>query len=202
LPVPPFTIAGRKTASTRMFVSYNFEGDTSPDDMRPFPLYSRFKHECAGIVVFDILIANCDRGPRNLKVDNAAKPTAFHLIDHERALFYIYKGEGIKRLETRRGRLGITDSGESDDSHCLVEMLDDIDHIADWIARVHELPNWFIDDVCEAMWKVSLNREECDAAKRFLKERRDGIGKLVLDNRTRFPRIHPLKWPIFFGERK
>ena len=109
LPVPPFAIVSKKSRNTAMFISYSCEGDTTPDDVDPAALYAKFPSECTGIVVFDILLVNCDRNGGNLKVDNPASPKAFYLIDHERALFYIYKPGGIRRLRSRQDRLGVTD---------------------------------------------------------------------------------------------
>jgi hypothetical protein len=158
-------------------------------------LYAKFPRDCTGIVVFDILIANCDRNGSNLKVDNPVSPKAFYLIDHERALFYVYKSEGIKQLRSRDDRLGVTDGGDScDEWHCLVELLDDIGHIQYWVQKIQTIPDDFIDDICEEMWKVSLTRFECNEAKRFLKERRDKIGQLILDHRDRFPLV--ADWPL------
>lgn len=196
LPVPPFAVVQKKSLATAMFTSYSFEGDSTPDDVDPQILYERFPFECTGIVLFDILIANCDRHGGNLKVDKPGAPRDFYLIDHERALFYIYKGEGIKRLKSREKRLGVTDGSESrDEWHCLVELLDSVDHITCWVKRVQDIPDWFIDEICDAMWKVSVSKQECAAVKEFLKRRRDSIGELIVANEKRFPGIK--NWPLF-----
>ncbi len=196
LPVPPFSIAGKRSQSTRMFISYSYDGDTTPDDVIPDKLYEKHSLAATGVVVFDILIANSDRHGANLKVDKPNNPSTFYLIDHERALFYIYKGEGKKRLASRIDRLGVTDGADSNQEwHCLVELVDSIDHLGHWVERVKSIPDWFLDEVCDEVWKISLTKGECDAVKEFLKRRRDDIGPLILAHRDRFPLIS--EWPLF-----
>ena len=195
LPVPPFAIVRKKSRSTTMFISQSYEGDSTPSDVNPANLYRGFPKETTGVVVFDIFIANCDRHGGNLKVDNPLKPRQFHLIDHERALFYIYKGEGIKRLQGREDRLGISDGSQSaDEYHCLIEELDSIEHLQFWIDRVASIPDWFIEDICEDVKKVACKSSECEYLKKFLKERKTKLQTLIQNNKSRFPRIS--KWPL------
>lgn len=180
-----------------MFASYSFEGVSKPKDALPIPLYAAFPHLCTGIVVFDVLIANCDRHGGNIKVDNPDKPTAVYIFDHERALFYIYQKEGIKRLDSRKDRLGVTDGSDSrDEWHCLVELLDSVESLIFWIQRVAEIPNQFIKSICEEMWKFQITRAECDAVQNFLIERKDRIAELILKHKDRFPKV-PKPWPMF-----
>jgi hypothetical protein len=183
-----------------MAISYNFDGDTKPDDVKPDVLYQRHPFICTGITLFDIYVANCDRNPGNLKVDNPQKPTTCYLIDHERALFYIYAGEGIKRLESRAKRLGVTDAGDSDDEwHCLVELLDSVDLIGEWVKRIQSIPGWFIDGICDEIATLSINRRETEAVKAFLKSRRDGFDELILNHKDRFISMPPrTQWPLIF----
>src|SRR4051794_25675553 len=65
LRIPPFSIMGRKSAATRMFASYSFDGSRKNDrkmkSCKPDALYRAFPDECTGIVLFDILVANFDR---------------------------------------------------------------------------------------------------------------------------------------------
>ena len=196
LPVPPFAIVSKKSRSTAMFISYSYEGDSTPDDVDPDALYNTFPKECTGIVVFDIFLVNCDRNGGNLKVDKPAFPKAFYLIDHERSLFYISKSEGIRRLRSRQDRLGVTDGADSaNEWHCLIELLDDVSHLEHWVQKVKTIPDEFINDICEEMWKMSITRPECDEVKKFLKTRRDKIGQLIIDHKDRFPRV--TNWPLF-----
>jgi hypothetical protein len=198
LPVPPFALVRKKSKKTGMFISYSFDGDSTPDDAEPQPLYDAFPNECTGVVVLDILTANCDRNSGNIKVDKPSAPKAFYVFDHERSLFYVHAKDGASHLKSREDRLGVTDGHDSvDEWHCLVELVDNVEFMHDWVVKVQSLPDWFIDDVCEEMWKVSITRPECDDVKAFLKRRRDKIGRLILKNKQRFPKIS--NWPLFLG---
>ena len=101
----------------------------------------------------------------------------------------------MPHLKSKEGRLGIVDGAASaDDYHCLVGLLDNIECMREWVGRVQSIPDWFIEDVCEEMWKVSITRPECDYLKDFLKRRRDNLGKLILEHKNRFPQIP--EWPL------
>ena len=195
LPVPPFAIVQKKSKNTAMFISDSYDGDSTPDDAEPQLLYDNFAKDCTGVVILDILTANCDRHPGNIKVDKPSSPKVFYLIDHERSLFYVHDKDGIGHLKSREDRLGVTDGDNSaNEWHCLVDLLDSVEYINQWVGRVLSIPDWFIDDVCEEMWKVSINRHECDYVKEFLKRRRDGLGKLILAHKSRFPKTSD--WPL------
>ncbi|MBX3443996.1 MAG: hypothetical protein KF774_16425 [Planctomyces sp.] len=199
LPVPPFALVQKRSPKSRMYISYDYEGDTTPDDVKPQPLYDNFPSAATGIVLFDILIANCDRHGGNLKVDKPNNPSAFYLIDHERALFYIYKGEGEKRLKSRIDRLGVTDGADSSDEwHCLVELLNDINFVQEWYCRVRDIPEWFIREVCNEVRRISIRKSECKAVCDFLKYRRDNLWQLLYSHRDRFPLIPKDAWtPLY-----
>jgi hypothetical protein len=198
LPIPPFSLQRKKTRSTVMFSSYSFEGDSKPANSDPAVLYKKFPEICAGVVVFDILVANFDRHHRNIKVDNAANPTTLYIIDHERSLFHLYPGRGIKQLKAVANRLGITDGTDSrNEWHCLIELLESADDISTWIGKVASLPNWFIETICNDVWKVSITAAERNAVIEWLKGRRDSLGPLILSHKDRFTSIDPKSWPMF-----
>src|ERR1044072_4485952 len=53
LPAPPFAIVPKKSRSAAMFISYSYDGDTTPDDVEPQALYDKYPSECTGIVLLD-----------------------------------------------------------------------------------------------------------------------------------------------------
>ena len=180
-----------------MFASYSFEGQAVTKNVIPSALYAKRPDLCTGIVVFDIFIINCDRNKTNIKVDKQSSPSVVHVFDHERSLFYVYPKEGTKRLQQGQSRLGITDSHDSggqDEWHCLIEHLDSIDILREWIHRVRTIPDWYIEDICNEVWKVSITKKERDAVIAFLKERRNEIGSLIQQHSDRFPQIS--NWPL------
>lgn len=196
LPVPPFALVAKRSRSTRMFASYSYEGDTTPADVEPSILYERHPRLCAGIVLFDILVANCDRHRGNLKVDKPAAPETVHLIDHDRAMFGVIAGNGVQRLQDIQDRLGVTDAPESrDEWHCLVELLASSDDMEHWLARIADIPDWLISEVCNDVHRIAITANERDEAIRFLQERRNNLGSLIHRHRDRFPRVQ--NWPLF-----
>ncbi|MBN2476463.1 MAG: hypothetical protein JXB62_17750 [Pirellulales bacterium] len=86
LPVPPFALMRKRDRRTVMFASISFEGETTPRDVEPSVLWAKHPRLCTGILLFDILIANCDRHAGNIKVDNRIAPKKVHVFDHEHAL--------------------------------------------------------------------------------------------------------------------
>ena len=195
LPVPPFSLLRKRSRSTAMFASYSFEGDTTPSDVRPEECFREFPDLCTGILVFDVFIANCDRHCGNVKVDRPGHPRRIYIIDHDHALFYVLPGEGVERLRSLDGRLGITGgSVTGQNRHIFLDVIDTTEHLGKWIDRVGDIRKWFIEDVCEAIVGIGVRRREINEVKRFLIERTQSIGSLISQHRTEFPRISD--WPL------
>ncbi len=196
LPVPPFSLLRKRPSSAAMFASYSFQGDSTPADVRPPECYQSHPRLCAGILVFDILIANCDRHRGNIKVDRAENPRRIHIIDHEHALFHVWPDEGIKRLRSFDGRLGITGGSVTGESrHIFLDEIDSTDHFAEWIARVGDIPNWFVEEICTAVVNIGVHKKEIGEVKKFIFKRRDSMGELLKQNHSEFTRIS--EWPLF-----
>lgn len=195
LPVPPFSLMRKRDRRTAMFASYSFEGDTTPGDVRPFECFREHPHLCSGILAFDILIANCDRHRGNVKVDNPPRPRRVHIIDHDRALLYVYPGEGISRLRSLVDRLGITGGSVSRQSrHIFLDVVDTAEHFAEWASRIRDIPKWFLRDVCSDVQGIGVRKRELAEVVAFLTERRDRLGSLILANKHEFPSISD--WPL------
>jgi hypothetical protein len=197
LPIPPFAIVTKKTPKTRMYISYSFDGDTKPDDIEPQPLYAKFPDICTGIVVFDIFVVNGDRHYGNLQVDKPSAPSSVYMIDHERALFNIETGQGIQRLERFKTKLGILGRDDSSAWHCLLEHVNNFDLVAKWVHRIAEIPDWFLEEACEEVWKVAITRAECDHVQDYLKHRRDHINQIIFSHKNDFPGVDPDAWGLF-----
>jgi hypothetical protein len=197
LPIPPFSLLRKKTRATTMFASYSFEGDSKPKNCNPAEVFKAYPKICAGVVVFDILVGNFDRHYRNIKVDRPLSPRWMRIIDHERCLFHVYPKEGIRRLRDIEGRLGITDGSHSGNEwHCLIQHLESVEDIKDWVFRASQIPDWFIEAICWDVWKISINKKEYETVIAFLKRRRDKLGELILDHKTRFDSIPFANWPL------
>ncbi|MCX7425015.1 MAG: hypothetical protein NTW96_05225 [Planctomycetia bacterium] len=196
VPVPPFAIMSKMGRRSAMFASISFEGDTTPRDVVPSILWEKHPRLCTGILVFDILIANCDRHAGNIKVDDPAAPKRVHVFDHDRALFHMFRGEGIKRLKAMEGRLGISGGSVSQGSrHCLIDEVNTADHFAYWLQRMETMPAWFIEDVCFQVRGLGAKKREAETVADFLNRRREQLGSLIQNNRAEFPSIND--WQLF-----
>jgi hypothetical protein len=165
--------------------------------VRPAECYNQHPRLCTGILLFDILIGNCDRHRGNIKVDNPNKPKRIHVFDHDHALFHVEPDKGCERLEAIKDRLGITGgSVSSQHRHIFLDEANSVPHMEEWCFRIRDIPPWFIEDVCQQVRGVGVRKKEIMKASEFLTERRDTLGPLILANKHEFPRIEPLDWPV------
>jgi hypothetical protein len=104
LPVPPGgVIQGRTPSGGPAWVSLNFspKGDRLPP-IDPPTVYEALPELCAGVVVFDVLIANGDRHRKNLAFLPSKK--RLEVFDHSHALLGIDKGAAIEHLSNVKDR--------------------------------------------------------------------------------------------------
>ncbi|MCE9547879.1 MAG: hypothetical protein K8T25_20600 [Planctomycetia bacterium] len=196
LPIAPFSIMGKNDPRTKMFVSVSFEGDSTPKHAIPDRLASQHPNLATGIIVFDVLIANNDRHSRNLKVDHPQRPKRVYVFDHDRSLFFIEPQRGVERLRTLENALGISAGALSGGNrHCLIDSIKTSAHFPGWLARVQDIPDWFIESICDEAADTGLTIDETAEAKTFLKYRRDHIGELISQHKTDFTAIRT--WPLF-----
>ncbi len=138
---------------------------------------------CTRIILFDMLIANQDRHPRNAKVDDPVTPTDIDLFDHDRALFGARRGQALKTLETREPALGIGLN------HCLAKAIDTCEFIPRSIEQAASVPKNFIHDVCQEASGLGITTDEANAARDFLRRRQDSLQSLVRQHQRYFSKI-------------
>lgn len=108
LPVPPFGIVSQTSGGVRFAsLDFNLAGNALPpvdiaNCLRILPSLS------AGLLLFDIWVANCDRHAANFSVDFLATPPQMNIFDHSHALFGYATGQGQSRLLVLMDRLGIS----------------------------------------------------------------------------------------------
>ncbi len=94
LPIPPFAITqSNQFPAVPIFstVDINFDGrDFSP--VEPEYCVKHLEDLCAGVLVFDVFIANSDRHDENIVVNDDLTPTELYLYDHDVALLGYFKG--------------------------------------------------------------------------------------------------------------
>ena len=151
-------------------------------------------HLSAGVLAFDILIANEDRHDKNLLVDKVMKPTAMHVYDHDQALIGGHLDHGAERFEKLKDRLGVTGSPVTGGNKQV--FLDHVEYSADlydWVGRIHDIPDWFIVDICKESQRIGLDRETAEGAVEFLRYRRTNLRQIIDNRRKDFPSISD--WP-------
>jgi hypothetical protein len=194
LPVPPVGIVSQ-TTGTPLFASldFNLTGNSLPpvnvaECMRLLPQLS------AGLLLFDIWVANCDRHPENFSVDFLANPPQMNVFDHSHAFFGYAAGAGEARLNALQDRLGISwttnnavDSGRH--RHCLLDVVSSDNGFSFWINRVRAVPDFFIEEICRDAQPFGLTTQEMNAAIQFLKTRRNNLDTIIQNNRAEFTAI-------------
>jgi hypothetical protein len=196
LPIPPCALMG--TRPNQMFASISFDGRKKLRWCNPAMLWQFQPALCSGILAFDMLIANCDRHARNIKVDNPARPKVVRVFDHDRAMFYIAPGEGAQRLDGLLSRLGISGGPVSGGHrHCLIDEITRCDFLFDWIQKISAIPKFFIEETCQAIRRIGgVTKREVEKATDFLLYRRDNLSEIVGRNKEQFRSIDSSAWPM------
>lgn len=195
LPIVPFALH-KKYRRPDVFASLGMTRKRIPPPPGiPSVCLERFPDICAGTLVFDILIANCDRHARNVRVDKQANPKWMRLIDHDRALFgYLHKG-GIERLNEVWSRLGISGGKASGGNrHIYLDAIHSAEAISKWCDRVYKIPDWYIEEICNYVVGMGILKRECKCVIEFLQHRRRNIATLVSENRQEFLSIDNWGW--------
>lgn len=191
LPVPPVGLVSTTSGPPLVAsLDFNLTGNTLPPvDVtacaRVLPSLS------AGLLLFDIWVANGDRHPSNFSVDVLANPPQMNIFDHSHALFGYSANQGEARLAALLDRLGISwktnnpvDSGKH--RHCLLDAVDSDREFGLWLNRIRATPDFFIEEVCRDAQPYGLTLPEVDAAIRFLKARRDNLKQIIQNHRAEF----------------
>lgn len=197
LPVAAGTILGREWGRAPSYASLDFNHQLSslpPVDTDE--CVSRLPGLSTGLLLFDILVANCDRHRKNFAVDFLRDPPAMHIFDHDLALFGYQEGAGSDRLTALRDALGISGGAYSRDGnrHCLLDKLTTDSHFAVWLERIRALPDYLLDAACEGAVGHGVVVEEARAASAFLKHRRDHLEGILKAHRDQFRAI--LTWRL------
>jgi hypothetical protein len=164
-------------------LNFNLSGSALPP-VDPGTVVAELPFESAGLLLFDILIANIDRHRTNLSLDLSSPPAKIlSIFDHGHALFGHVHGQGIARLTAQRDNLSVG-------NHCILSAVRNDDHFGEWISRINALPNYLIDLVCDATVPLGMiTTAEATAAKDFLKHRRTEIEAIIRANKSEFVAI-------------
>lgn len=191
LPIPPFAMThfrNRERKKQWLFSSLDFNyARAELPEIIPENCVAHLEPLCAGVLAFDILIANEDRHAGNLLVDDVTTPRAMYVYDHDQALFGGCLTVGPERFTKLAGRLGVTGSNTTrGNKHVFLPLITEPASLREWCGRITDIPDWFIDDVCQAAKKYGLRKKDADSAAFFLRERKRKIMDLVESSRDSF----------------
>ncbi len=177
-----------QSAPPELFASldFNLTGVALPP-VDPFQCAGTFPDLSAGLLLFDILVANCDRHRGNLSADLLAKPPQMNVFDHSHALFGFHAGQGEARLGELRDRLGVSGGSHTHGNrHCLLDVLTTADYFAKWIDRIAKIPDFFLEDACGDVVGLGITDTEAKAGVDFLKHRRDDLRRIIETGKAEF----------------
>jgi hypothetical protein len=196
LPVPPFGVVHSTVEkSTPLFASMRFAEDARRG-IDPERCIEEFPGWCAGVLMFDILVANEDRHDENLAVDSRSNPKSLYVFDHDTALFGWKSGEGIQRLERLRDRLGVSGGTVTGGNrHCFLDLVSNADDLRQWLDRITTIPEWFIRAVCKEAVGVGISAKEAAAAEEFLKGRRHQLDCIIRKHKGEFKAVR--QWGLW-----
>lgn len=176
------------------FVSLEFTAQSaSLPPVDPDACVAKLPWLASGLLLFDILVANCDRHRNNLFLDDFACEPTLWIFDHDLALFGFEAGKGYKRLVTLSDNMALVVTGgpysRDGNRHCLLDRVQSDEHFEEWIQRIEALPDYLIDDACDKASGSGISDGEVMTARAFLKGRRRNLRTLIHQNRGEFKAI-------------
>lgn len=197
LPLPPGTmIEAEDPAQQPAWVTVAFSKDVPPP-VDPALVVREEPELAAGVLVFDLLIANFDRHAGNLRF----KHDRLDVFDHSHSLFGV-NGRAQDNLKALRETFVLDGPalwGQQWNRHCLLDHLTNANHILNWADEVnYQLKERFLRQVCEEVVGLGLGIDEPDgeALFLFLSYRRDKLKKLIKDNQAEFTSVSPTTWGL------
>lgn len=201
LPVPSGVLA--EDAAKRLYylsLDVSFEGKALPPVI-PAEFSKEEQWLAAGVVVFDVLIANGDRNRGNLCRDPAFTVPRVAVFDHGHALLGTNDPKGLPRLEAARDHLGCVADGTgiAVNNSVLLDQPLEAPMLEEWVGRVKALPDYVFEDICREVAAVpNLNvwTTTVDEIVKWLVERRDGLDQLIWDNQGLLPNVQWSLWGL------
>jgi hypothetical protein len=200
LPVPPGAVIETPIEEQgKAWLTLNFAPKTEllpPID--PAITVAAVPDLAAGVVAFDLFIANTDRHVGNLAFLPSQK--RLDIFDHGHALLGIRLGRVQNRLDELRGQTGLSGAavdGIPSNRHCLIDHITSATTLIGWSEEIQRIVgDRFLGRVCEeaAALDAGASPEEMMRAEQFLGERRDSLKRILFDHRTEFTRIEEGDW--------
>jgi hypothetical protein len=203
LPIPPFAMtflekqAGVELKNATLFssVDFNYERDELP----PPDSEACMQHMpslCAGVLLFDIFVANPDRRREHIWCDDPSKPSRMLIFDHDFALF---GGEdaGATRLEELKDGLGLRFAANDDDYHPFLGKITSARLFDDWYNRIYTTPEWFIREICQETKAYGMSKQDSEELVTFLTYRSQHLEEIVGQHKSAFSGIQEWREGLF-----
>jgi hypothetical protein len=190
LPIPPFALTwhSQRRARLPLFSSldFNFNRETLPQII-PELCVQHLPYLSAGVLAFDILIANEDRHDENLLVDNVTDPRSMHVFDHDQALLGGSLEVGVDRLVKLKDRLAITGSATTGGNrHVFLDRIKSSEDLYAWVERLSYIPDWFVAESCDDARSAGIERSLAEQAAEFLVYRKKNLRQIIDAHRGEF----------------
>ena len=189
LGIPPHGLFRDPSDSSKVYfgtVDFN-EDRTKLPPMHLPDLVVKLPFESAGLLLFDVLIANPDRHPGNIAGNLSSSPGCIHVFDHGHALFGYQAFGGIARLTELEDRLGITGGSVTQQHrHCLLDLVTEPSHFEEWLSRIEAIPDFYIRELCQEQISFGIAPGEALKMEQFLCHRKRTIRDLVKGNKAEF----------------
>ena len=198
LPIPPGSVVRGQVSTDQVFfasLDFNITGNVLPP-IDPADCVARLPELSSGILLFDALVANCDRHTENLAMDASTSPPRLNLFDHSHALFGGRQVPAADRLEYIRNSLALTPGEWTGVArHCLLHAVRSDAHFGFWLDRIARLPDFFIENACQAAINLGITSDEANFAVDFLRHRRNHLQAIIEGSRSDFRSI--THWSLF-----
>jgi len=189
LPMPDGFVH-RPAGAPPFFVQLNFnpQGDRPPP-VNAQSLASQIPDLAALLVIFDSLILNTDRHSGNVMHRQVSQHShQVYVFDHSHALFG-GRGHapGSDRLKRSSNWLGC--DGVIGNRQCLLPWVADAVLVDAAVAKIQAIPDAVFHTAVLEARSCGLSEQDGELVNETLRERRDGMATLVLENRQLFRNI-------------
>ena len=177
LPIPPGFIIDLNSEPHYVSLDFNLAGMALPPADAAL-IATSHPELAAGIVLFDVWVANGDRHTQNIHFDQTSDRV--EIFDHSHVSF----SNEAASLAMMANQLAIG-------GHCLASELRSVAGMAFWNERINQVPEFYIRAAVEAAIDIGLPADRVGSSLDFLLQRRPRLLDLMKDNRGAFPRIDP-----------
>jgi hypothetical protein len=200
LPLPPgAAIKPQSPGGGAGWVTLNFSPKDEPlPPVDPATVVAAVPDLAAGVVVFDLFIANTDRHAGNLAFLPSQK--RLDVFDHSHALMGVRDGrvkDRFAEVENETALSGKEVDGISSNRHCLIDHVSDAPALLGWAEDVQWLVgDRFLHRICAeaGALEAGATLEEMMHVEEFLRERRENVKRLLYEHRDEFPAIGDQDW--------